>query len=623
MTRARSILSSGWDWLILLLLLLPATVGMVLYGGVRLWVTGPLMWAVFIGGALFCLRGLIPGRRHSLRIPYGWPVLAAMGIYAAASIPGAAVPYEASLDFFKIVSYVVAYGAICSLSANRGRWQVVLGLILLMGSLDAWYAVVQHVKGSNLVLLEPRAEIYKMRASGTYVCPNHFAYLLALYVTVAAGLCFSASARWWLRILAAYTAILSLPVLLLTQSRSGWIAAIVGVGAVVLISASRDGIKRLAIAGIALALSVTVVVGGLWQFSSVFQQRVKDALRGNMRVLVWQDTLTMIEDEPVWGHGPGSYRWLYPGYKQAYATADLSPRYAHNEYLHMAAEYGLAGTGLFLGGLAVAGIRMLRRHRRLASADDALLLAAVVGCLAATAAHSMFDFQMHIFANFHILLVICAALLARLYVAGELPAWRWGFPVSAPVGIVGAMLLLALAVPLARRTGAYYYAEQARLLREDGMQLDRGLASVRHALDLDGGYWKTYTELGQILHLRSIYYFDRAERPRLAREAEAAFLQVLALNPYEIQTRQQLGQLYAGVLEEPESSVGQLREIVELAPTHAQHRLQLGLSLIRLGRDEEALPELERAAELSPRDPTIRTQLSALRRRLAAPDPTP
>lgn len=612
MSRSDGILSNALDWLLLALLLLPATAGMILYGGVRLWVSGPLMVVVYLAGAVVCVRWMLNPGGPDRSIPPALPVLVVVAAYTLLRIPHSAVPYEASLEFFKILSYAVVYLGVFLLCVQSRRWQIVLGVLLLLGSLDCWYAIAQHLKGSNLVLLEPRPEQYGMRASGTYVCPNHFAYLLSLYVTIAVGICFTSTVRWWLRILAAYTLVVSLPVLLLTQSRSGWIATVAGVSTVLLLSAKRRGAKRLVITIALLALLGTLVSASLWQFSTVFRTRVEQAMRGNMRTQVWQDTLQAIEERPAFGHGPGSYRWIYAKYNEVYRTNKSFPRYAHNEYLQMAAEYGLVGTGLLLVGLGIVSIRLLRVHRDMSSRDDARLLATALGCLAATAAHAVFDFQLHVFANVHVLLVVLAALGGRLVARRSLPVVRLRPRVGAVIGLFAALGLLAAIVPLVRRTTAYLYTEQARLLREEDMEVDAGLAAAERAIDFDHGYWMAYREIGQMLQARARVYFEKEERPRLAREAEHAFQTVLELNPYEIETKLDLSKLYRTTLRYPDAAMRELREASDLAPNHFYFQYQIGVGFLDLGRTEDALVYFRHASSLHPSDRPTKTLVRSL-----------
>ena len=146
-------------------------------------------------------------------------------------------------------------------------------LSAMSASLLAWYAIIQHSRGSNMVLTMPRPEGYGMRASGTFVCPNHFAYLLELYLVMGVALIPMRSAGVGLRLIGGYTALLTLPVLLLSESRSAWIGAVAGVGLFILLLAGRRSLARLLISCVVFSLVVALTALALWSFSPTFKRR--------------------------------------------------------------------------------------------------------------------------------------------------------------------------------------------------------------------------------------------------------------------------------------------------------------------------------------------------------------
>jgi O-antigen ligase len=87
----------------------------------------------------------------------------------------------------------------------------------------------------------------------------------------------------------------------------------------------------------------------------------KDSANG--RLFIYRNTLAMIADQPISGHGPGGFAANYMHYQAAFfAKNPEAPQawqagdnhYAFNEYLRHAAEYGLAGLLLMISLLATA-----------------------------------------------------------------------------------------------------------------------------------------------------------------------------------------------------------------------------------------------------------------------------
>ena len=87
----------------------------------------------------------------------------------------------------------------------------------------------------------------------------------------------------------------------------------------------------------------------------------KDSANG--RLFIYRNTLAMIADKPLTGHGPGGFAARYMHYQAAFfAQNPEAPQawqagdnhYAFNEYLRHAAEFGLVGLLLMLALLATA-----------------------------------------------------------------------------------------------------------------------------------------------------------------------------------------------------------------------------------------------------------------------------
>jgi predicted Zn-dependent protease len=88
--------------------------------------------------------------------------------------------------------------------------------------------------------------------------------------------------------------------------------------------------------------------------------------------------------------------------------------------------------------------------------------------------------------------------------------------------------------------------------------------------------------------------------------AESQLVTAGGLSPGDSHIRVAQGELYAGWAEiEPErytQAEAEYRRAVEMAPTVARYHTALGLVLIRQGRIEEGLAELERTVELDATD---------------------
>ncbi len=86
--------------------------------------------------------------------------------------------------------------------------------------------------------------------------------------------------------------------------------------------------------------------------NSIFLERVlsffaADDLSNGLRIGIWVSTISMIADHPFIGIGWGAYQFIYPQYDYYCLGMKETIHHAHNLYLQMAAEVGIAGALAF------------------------------------------------------------------------------------------------------------------------------------------------------------------------------------------------------------------------------------------------------------------------------------
>ena len=145
---------------------------------------------------------------------------------------------------------------------------------------------------------------------------------------------------------------------------------------------------------------------------------------GSIRLVMWQATGRMIWDRPLTGVGAGAWEVDIPLYQSAGSQLETD-FYAHNEYLQLIAEYGLAGWLFLIGLLCYLGASV-RKTWRAGCTPDALARALAL-----------------------------ASLLALLMVSGAGFAWRMastGAIFAVGLGILAAIDLTAAHAPASSRT---------------------------------------------------------------------------------------------------------------------------------------------------------------------------
>ena len=594
LSRGQSVL----EWTALLLLLAAPVAGMWMFGATRLWGWGPLLAGVFLAALLAGLRPFLFTGADRLQLPPGaLPAVLVMGIFAALAFR-ADIPHEARLDALRTAGVVLAWLAWPNLADHHRRWRYVAGLLLFAITIMACYALVQHLRGSNLVLGQPRPEHYGMRASGAFICPNHFAHLITLGLCLSLALALNPQAGAFLRLLGLYNLLVLPPALFLTQSRSGWMGALTGVGVILCLQGWRAGTRRFLLTLLVVPLALAALGGLAWAASPMVQSRVAEALRGDMRLPLWSDTVRMVEDRPWFGFGPGSFRWVYPHY-QRHLTRYLDPIYAHNEYLNHLADVGAVGTLAVGIALLTVAVRLLPFVRRARRPKDAWLVMGALGALAGSLVHAVFDFNLQIFANTHALVALFGLAVSGLFAAGDLTAR----PLPRPaLRAIGAATLVAAAAGLAlliRPAGAYRLYRQA-VARQEVLREEEALSLYRRSASRDATFAPAWIGQGDLLRTRCFWARDPAVRKEEAAAAEAAYAAARRANPWhtaplfgQARLHQHLGQ--------SADAIRCLQELTKLAPFHAYFQSELGLSLTRAGRYAEAL-EAFRASRTS--DPT-------------------
>ena len=418
------------------------------------------------------------------------------------------VSYLARVDMFSVLGGLVVYLAVAFVfTSARWRMAILLGL-LAVALVQVGIGAIQFRHGNNFMLIPFLQRFdYGRRASGFYICPNHFAGLVEVIGIFCLSLvCWS---RWpvWAKLLVGYAGAVCYAGLALTGSRGGYLSAsvsllVVAVLSLVALRKAAGGVFwRMAGAGGVLALLLIVAVFfGFKQsdFLSGRAQRVVDPQ--NVRLDLWQAALAQWKLQPALGTGSGTY--LYYGRRFRTERVQLDPVEVHNDYLQLLAEYGAIGGAFFLvflgahlwrGGKAFAklGPRRVAISARPLSNNLALTIGAL-GAVAAYGVHSVFDFNLHIPANVLLLAFVFGILAA--------PGSSREDNGVAPTFSYGRLLLPALALLLLagslRYMQAEVFAERARVALRD----ERHLAATRwaqKAVALDDQNPETFFYLGE------------------------------------------------------------------------------------------------------------------------------
>jgi O-antigen ligase len=535
--------------------------------------------------------------------------------YLLARASTAPVAYFAREDASLVVCSFLVYGLCLVLLLTPQSRRRFVDLLALLVILNLAFALLQATVAPTLWILPGYERTYSDRIGGLFNHPDHFAAFLAMLVPLWLSIAlFGRRPRAW-RLAA--VALCGISILAILASGSG--VGLLGLGAGLAAFALTGGVliwrrlpettRRTALrrgAFTSLALAVLLAATSL-PIARALDHSVLE--KGGQLSLpqVWKAGWAQFSEAPLSGTGSRtSYLYGRRFRSETLNSATAEPEFIHNEYLQIAADYGIAGL-LFLllaVGLHLAsGYRFTRAYLGVAPAPGSFVprsdhLALVLGALASLASLTVsagFDFVLHL----PVFTMIAAAFLAVLAVPDPMaaalepdPSPRL-LPGGVPLFASRALLFgcgITMAIFGVVFSQSEYHYERARL----AFEADRtGFNHLRHlhdarALDAKNPFVFSLSAHAQIAGIQS----DMPEPARLQAlgQADGYFSHARRLYPQDIFAA--IG--HAAVLEElgrPGEALERLREAREFAPDYGNLMLAEAEHHLRHGRiaDAEAM----------------------------------
>lgn len=129
------------------------------------------------------------------------------------------------------------------------------------------------------------------------------------------------------------------------------------------------------------------------------------------RVDFWLGAIKLIEQKPIFGWGPYSFRYAYNAIQKTFLGNSDHP---HNVFLKIGMENGVIALGAFLAFLISVFVVMIKRFKNLdRNKKDAVYI--LGACVAGGFAHNLIDYNLNFFAN--LLLLFLFIIFIRSLVA--------------------------------------------------------------------------------------------------------------------------------------------------------------------------------------------------------------
>lgn len=340
-------------------------------------------------------------------------------------------PFRALDGMLAAMVALVWFVWVRSLAADRTRrvW-----MAWVLGAAGAFLALVCFTMKMDPI--QPKA-IYGIRYTegwlgwGPFPNRNHTASFLAM-----AGLCCGGCLLWaiakGLRVAAVAAGALmlaSLAALLASQSRGGLVAF--GAGILVLTALvlwkRRDRRTLLfTLCGLLLVVFIVLTFGG--KVIERFSSREGGMVSNETRVLIWNETLRIWKDAPLFGHGIETFTQIFP----LYQVADLDGKtvlHPESSWLLWLTEFGAVPVLLLFAGLLVfvaVNLRAVFEQRR-----SFYLAAGALAGVAALLVHAMFDVPAHRWATAGFALALLGvAFPIRAAETNNAPRWIAALPLA-------------------------------------------------------------------------------------------------------------------------------------------------------------------------------------------------
>jgi O-antigen ligase len=450
-----------------------------------------------------------------------------------------------------------------------------------------WWAIVAMIVAANGLL--------RLGSEPEFISTVGNRDFLAAYL--AASVVMALSIGGWWRLLGT---VVLLAAMWFCRSRGAWLA-LGGTGVLYVLGCGNRLRRRWQARAIIILL--LLVAAGLFARPYVLRQWQTD-----VRPMIWTATLRMIVAGPILGHGLGTYVAEYPRYRLP--EYFLRPKatnvtdHAHNELLEVAAEQGVVGLAATLW-FWIAAVWYGTQACQQSPGTDRRAMIGLLGATLVLMFHGLVDVDLRHLPNESLLWLLMGLVVG----GGPTPGQARFTSLSKPARWCAAAVCLALGIWCAvmaviRPMVADWRDREARIAEENG-DFQAAAQFAVDALRVQPFRLSTrYLLAGVLSNLPS---------PQGRDVAIDQCLRIEELAPDYADVTYNLGQLYLAANRAPEA-LPYLRRAVEINPYEANRCVALAVALHGVGRDDEAVNQLDRAVQLQPNLPGTQGLRQALRK---------
>lgn len=496
------------------------------YGTVEIW-SVTILHAVSIAIiTLWAVSMIRSGQIKIYRTPVDMFALILLSL-ACISVFFSVYPYASRIQIYKLINYALIFYFVVNTFRERQKLFRLSWVIAVFGGLYAFanlLLLIDKSKGSRIF----SPDIYSRFI--TFVNHNHFAGYLEMITLLCIGLAIAYNGIR--RLLLIFLSVSAAAAIFFSLSRGGVISLLVGMLFLFAVFSASSGRKKnlLLISGILiLALSVMAWFG-MGAVIERLQTLKNPFVAGEERLEAWKSIIDMIAQNPWFGTGIGTFSHAFPLFKSE-RLSSLYYSHAHNDYLELTAELGIAG---IISAFLCIIVFFISVTRKLIALPDKGLQAVGLGALSSCFAllvHSNTDFNFSIPSN-AFLFFICSsiALIASRHdkatLVSKAISMKHRFSSYCIILLLCSIILISILSPF---LGSYYLNKA--IDHQKSGDYDLAAESLYQAIQIDPGNAEHPAAMGDLMAAKAINAKETSEKEDLLNKSVKFFNDAINANP--------------------------------------------------------------------------------------------
>ncbi|HWR58964.1 MAG TPA: O-antigen ligase family protein [Thermodesulfovibrionales bacterium] len=301
-------------------------------------------------------------------------------------------PFATEMEICRLFIYLTVFiVASFGIKDEEGVTRV-MKVLVVFGFVLGLFAVIQHATWNGKIYWIKKPFYADVLPFGPFVNKNHYAGFMEMIIPLSLGLSLR-SRRNEKKLLFAFLGITMAVTLFFSLSRAGMISFLAGmiVFSVLVLGRGMSRKKLIPVALFALIVAGYLLFLGI---SPIIARFTPGEVSTGNRISAWMGTLSAFRDYAFLGSGFGTFQYIFKIYQPD--GLYLYWAHAHNDYLQLLLELGIAGTIVVAVFLFVVLKTIIKAEW---GGGDLYLKAALLSSISSIAVHSIVDFNLHIPSN--------------------------------------------------------------------------------------------------------------------------------------------------------------------------------------------------------------------------------